>query len=152
MASPHQFVPYFQVCTHVGPLPLGFFFFFPPMPQFLQVECIHSILCFSSFLVTISLYSSQYFFQWMDDIYLFSCPSPYLFALSSQEQTWSNVPFCSQHLTQFLAHSRLIKCLRKISDDPEEVTHNLNPKGSLKILQMKKMRKSLPGLPGEVIQ
>ena len=34
----------------------------------------------------------------------------------------------------------------------EEMTHKLSPKGSLKIIQMKKMRKSFPGLSREVKQ
>ena len=55
-------LPSFYTLVHF--LRLFFFFFFlTPMPQFLQVEWINSILCFSSFLFTISLCSSQYFFQ-----------------------------------------------------------------------------------------
>ena len=37
-------------------------------------------------------------------------------------------------------------------DELEEVTHRLSPKGSLKIIQMKKMRKSFPSLSREVKQ
>lgn len=38
------------------------------------------------------------------------------------------------------------------NDELEEMTHKLSPEGSLKIIQMKKMRKSFPDLSREVKQ
>lgn len=63
-------------------------------------------------LLPVFLHSLYFFFnEWMLFICFHVCFPTCLVSLPVGRE--SNLPFCSQHLMQFLAHSRIIKCLRK---------------------------------------